>query len=49
MNTPMLHSPGNKALYPCEKGSESGENGETSQVRHQTSPTNGSFLYDFVP
>lgn len=43
----MLHHPGNKALYPCETGSESGEIGETSQVRHQTSPRNvGSF---FVP
>ena len=41
----MLHPPGNKALYPCEKGSESGEIGEPSQVRHQTSPTNGSFLF----
>ena len=42
----MLHPPGKKVLYPCEKGSESGEIGETSQVRHQTSPRNvGSFLF----
>ena len=33
MNPPMLHPPGNKALYPCEKGSESSEIGEPSQVK----------------